>query len=322
MAIQNMVTRKKTRLWITILMLFVTSGAFLTPLATVSAQDIQLHDFRYIPVFHKGRIKPLDSYANEILEVIANTTRGAITLDMADYFSPQELASDKLQDVRILFPETGEHEFKRKWTAAELVLSWLVEPERWEHVPFIYATHEDVRNKLDVEIENGVRKYVSPAQIKSSSSLQAWLTESAEQQRSGTNPDDAFFKHIETVLGRLDLFRSVSLQANDPLTGNIRVADIGDRKQFCSSVQKIVRLLDTPSQRGSLSERLRNLANVFGKAAASPEGPLATGQRLAASINNSITYAYHLQLKSAVILGFEVPTDEGSQTVVAADEMT
>jgi ABC-type transport system involved in cytochrome c biogenesis permease subunit len=303
-------------------MLVVTSDAFLTPLATVSAQDIQLHDFRYIPVFHKGRIKPLDSYANEILEVIANTTRGTITLDMADYFSPQELASDKLQDVRILFPETGEHEFKRKWTAAELVLSWLVEPERWEHVPFIYATHEDVRNKLDVEIENGVRKYVSPAQIKSSSSLQAWLTESAEQQRSGTNPDDAFFKHIETVLGRLDLFRSVSLQADDPLTGNIRVADIGDRKQFCSSVQKILRVLDTPSKRGSLSERLRNLADVFGKAAASPAGPLATGQRLAAAINNSLTYAYHLQLKSAVILGFEVPTDQGSQAVVAADEMT
>jgi ABC-type transport system involved in cytochrome c biogenesis permease subunit len=322
MAIQNMVTLKKTPLWIAILTLLVTCVASITPLTTVSAQDIQLHDFRYIPVFHKGRIKPLDSYANEILEVIANTTRGSITLDMADYFSPQELASDKLQDVRILFPETGEHEFKRTWSATELVLSWLVEPEKWEQVPFIYATHNEVRSKLDVEIEHGVRKYVSPAQINSSSSLQAWLTESAEQQRSGMDANDAFFKKIETVLGRLDLFRSVSLQADHPLTGNIRIADIGDRKQFCSSVQKIVRLLDTPGERGSLSERLRNLANVFGKAAASPEGPLATGQRLAASINNSITYAYHLQLKSAVILGFEVPTDEGSQAIVAADEMT
>jgi ABC-type transport system involved in cytochrome c biogenesis permease subunit len=322
MAIQNMVTLKKNRLWLTLLTLLVTSVASIMPLTTVSAQDIQLHDFRYIPVFHKGRIKPLDSYANEIIEVIANTTRGSVTLDMADYFTSQELASDKLKDVRILFPKTGDDEFKRTWPASELVLSWLVEPEKWEHVPFIYATHEDVRSKLDVEIENGVRKYVSPAQIKNSSSLQAWLTESAEQQRSGTDPDDEFFKHIETVLGRLDLFRSVSLQADDPLTGNIRIAAIGDRKQFCSSVQKIVRLLDTPGERGSLSERLRNLANVFGKAAASPEGPLATGQRLAASINNSITYAYHLQLKSAVILGFEVPSDEGSQAVVAADEMT
>jgi ABC-type transport system involved in cytochrome c biogenesis permease subunit len=317
-----MVTLNKSRLWITILTVLVTSVASMTPLTNVSAQDIQLHDFRYIPVFHKGRIKPIDSYASEILEVIANTTRGEIELDMADYFSAEELASDKLQDVRILFPETDAHEFKRKWTATELVLSWLVEPEKWEHVPFIYATHEDVRSKLDVKIENGVRKYVSPAQIRSSSSLQAWLTESAEQQRSGTDPNDAFFKQIEVVLGRLDLFRSVSLRATDPLTGNIRIADIGDRKQFCSSVQKIVRVLDTPSKRGSLSERLRNLANVFGKAAANPAGPLATGQRLAASINNSITYAYHLQLKSAVILGFEVPTDEASQAVVAADEMT
>ena len=317
-----MIILKKTQLWISILTLLVTGMATITPLTTVSAQEIQLDEFRYIPVFHKGRIKPLDSYANEILEVIANTTRGSITLDMGDYFSHEELASDELQDVRILFPKTGEHEFKRKWTATELVLSWLVEPEKWEHVPFIYATREEVRSKLDVEIENGVRKYVSPAQIKNSSSLQTWLTESAEQQRSGTDPDDEFFKRIETLLGRLDLFRSVSLQADDPLTGNIRIADIGDRKQFCSSVQKIVRLLDTPGQRGSLSERLRNLANVFGKAAASPEGPLATGQRLAASINNSITYAYHLQLKSAVILGFEVPTDEGSQAVVAVEEMT
>ena len=317
-----MATSTTNRFSMAMLMLLVTSVASLTPLTTAAAQDIQLHDFRYIPVFHKGRIKPFDSYASEILEVIANTTRGSITLDMADYFSPQELASDKFTNVRILFPETGQHEFKRKWTATELVLSWLVEPDKWEHVPFIYATHEEVRSKLDVEIENGVRKYVSPAQIKNSSSLQAWLTESAKQQRSGTDPNEKLFKHIETVLGRLDLFRSVSLHATDPLTGNIRIADVGDRKQFCSSVQKIVRVLDTPSKRGSLSERLQNLANVFGKAAASPDGPLATGQRLAASINNSITYAYHLQLKSAVILGFEVPTDEGSQAVVAADEMT
>ena len=191
-----MIILKKTQLWISILTLLVTGMATITPLTTVSAQEIQLDEFRYIPVFHKGRIKPLDSYANEILEVIANTTRGSITLDMGDYFSPEELASDELQDVRILFPKTGEHEFKRKWTATELVLSWLVEPEKWEHVPFIYATREEVRSKLDVEIENGVRKYVSPAQIKNSSSLQTWLTESAEQQRSGTDPDDEFFKRI------------------------------------------------------------------------------------------------------------------------------
>nr|MCS5632361.1 hypothetical protein [Pirellulaceae bacterium] len=156
-----MVTLKKTRLWLTLLTLLVTSMASIAPLATVSAQDIQLHDFRYIPVFHKGRIKPFDSYANEILEVIANTTRGSVTLDMADYFTSQELASDKLKDVRTLFPETGEDEFKRTWSASELVLSWLVEPEKWEHVPFIYATHEEVRSRFDVEIENGVLKYVS-----------------------------------------------------------------------------------------------------------------------------------------------------------------
>ena len=154
MAIQNMVTLKKNRLWLTLLTLLVTSVASVMPLTTVSAQDIQLHDFRYIPVFHKGRIKPLDSYANEIIEVIANTTRGSVTLDMADYFTSQELASDKLKDVRILFPKTGDDEFKRTWPASELVLSWLVEPEKWEHVPFIYATHEDLRSKLDVEIEN------------------------------------------------------------------------------------------------------------------------------------------------------------------------
>jgi hypothetical protein len=121
MAIQNMVTLNKSRLWITILTVIVTSVVSMTPLTNVSAQDIQLHDFRYIPVFHKGRIKPIDSYASEILEVIANTTRGEIELDMADYFSAEELASDKLQDVRILFPETDEHEFKRKCTATELV---------------------------------------------------------------------------------------------------------------------------------------------------------------------------------------------------------
>ena len=281
------------------------------------AQGVKLTDVRLIPVFHKGRIKPFDSYANEVLEVICNTTRGSVELNMDDYFTTDQQASDQYRDITLLFPHS-----KQKWTAAEIVLSWLTEADKWEHVPFIYAAHEDVRRILGVEIENMKRKYVSPAEIKNSTALQKWLESSAQQQSAGKPVDEDQFKKIETVLGRLDLFRSVSLNASDPLTGNIRIADIGDRKPFCSTVQRIVRLLDTPGQQGALSARLSNLADVFRKAAADNNGALSSGQRLSNAIDNCLAYAYRMQLKTAVILGFEIPTDAASQAVVAPAEMT
>ena len=161
-------------------------------LGNLQADEITLDEFREIPVFHQGRIKPFDSYAKEMLEQVCNTTKGYIKLDMQLYF-PQGYEENK--DIAHLFPET-----EVKWTATEIVLSWMTEPERWEKVPFIYAAHNDVREIIGVQVADLTFKYVSPAELKESESLKNWLADQS-------NADSSEFKLIEKVLGRLDTYR-------------------------------------------------------------------------------------------------------------------
>ena len=69
-----------------------------------SAEEITIDELRSVPVFHKGRIKPFDSYAKEMLEQICNTTQGKVTLDVELYF-PAGYKTEELQGVADLFPE-------------------------------------------------------------------------------------------------------------------------------------------------------------------------------------------------------------------------
>ncbi len=275
------------------------------------AEEISIDELRSIPVFHQGRIKPFDSYANQMLEQVCNTTKGYVTLDMELYF-PQGYDSEELQGVAHLFPDP-----EIKWTAQEIVLSWITEPERWEHVPFIYAAHNDVRKIIGVPVADLTYKYVSPAELKSSASLQAWL-------KDKTNTEAAEFKLLEKVLGRLDTFRGISLQANSPLTGHVQIADIGDRKAFCSVVDKIVDMLNEVKQgeQEQLFDRLSRLAELFGGQPPTEAGQPSPGQRLAQSIQQTLIYSQLMQFRSAKILGFPLPDREDIQAATAPERMT
>ena len=284
-------------------LLFIFASTFLASnlfQGHTQAEEITLEEFRQIPVFHQGRIKPFDSYAKEMLEQVCNTTKGYVKLDMGLYFP----AGNPSEDIDHLFPEP-----EVKWTATEIVLSWLTEPERWEEVPFIYAAHNDVREIIDVQVADLTFKYVSPAELMESESLKDWLADQG-------NADSPSFKLIEKVLGRLDTFRGVSLQADSPLTGSIQIADVGDRKNFCTSVRKIVDLLNEvkPGEQKSLFDRLNDHAQSF-----SAQG--ASGQELAQSINQSLAYSELMQIKSAKILGFPLPDADYIQEVTTPEKM-
>ena len=282
--------------------------AMLLCLGNLQADEITLDEFREIPVFHQGRIKPFDSYAKEMLEQVCNTTKGYIKLDMQLYF-PQGYEENK--DIAHLFPET-----EVKWTATEIVLSWMTEPERWEKVPFIYAAHNDVREIIGVQVADLTFKYVSPAELKESESLKNWLADQS-------NADSSEFKLIEKVLGRLDTYRGVSLQANAPLTGEIRIAEPGDRKNFCTIVRNIVDLLNEVKQgeQQSLFDRLNGHAQRFGGQAAEQPGGTSPGQLLARSINQSLAYSELMQIKSAKILGFPLPDQEYIKEITTPEKM-
>ena len=275
-----------------------------------SAEEITIDELRSVPVFHKGRIKPFDSYAKEMLEQICNTTRGSVKLNVGLYF-PNGYQTEELQGVAALFPES-----EIKWSATEIVLSWMTEPERWEHVPFIYANHNDVRDVIGVPVEDLTYKYVSPAQLKDSPSLKEWL-----QDRDNLSSPE--FAKLEKVLGRLDTFRGVSLQADSPLTGNIQIADIGDRKAFCTVVRKIVdQLNESNDEQEVLFDRLSRLAELFGGQPPSETGQPSPGQLLAQSIQQTLIYSQLMQFRSAKILGFPLPDREDIRDATSPERMT
>ena len=122
-----------------------------------------------MPVLDGGRVMPLDTFAGSVVEEICGRTNPRL--------SPAEATADGAS---------------RRFTAAELLFSWLVEPERWEDTPFLAAGNEQLREDiLEVPIrdrEGNRLKYVSPRQFEDSRRADARLGElarSATQGRGG-----------------------------------------------------------------------------------------------------------------------------------------
>ncbi len=299
----------KSRKLLSLLFLIFLTGVL--NIQDTNAEEISIDELRSVPVFHQGRIKPFDSYAKEMLEQVCNTTRGYIKLDMNLYFPNGYNLEEKFQGVADLFPEP-----EIKWSATEIVLSWMTEPERWEHVPFIYAAHNDVREVIDVPIADLTYKYVSPAELKNSESLKRWLAEPS-------NVESAEFKLLEKILGRLDTYRGVSLQADSPLTGEIQIADVGDRKGFCTVVRKIVDLLsESNAEQEVLFDRLSRLNELFRGQPPSGPGQPSPGQLLAQSIEQTLVYSQLMQVRSAKILGMLPADREDIAAATTPERMT
>ena len=101
-----------------------------------------------MPVFGQGRVVPLDTFARETVEAICGRPDPTLTLPGAQ---PQ------------------------KFTAAELVFSWLAEPEKWENVPFLAAEDRAVAREvlgLPLYDEQGRRlRYATPAEVENNAEL-------------------------------------------------------------------------------------------------------------------------------------------------------
>ena len=80
--------------------------------------ELDWSTWRRLPVFDQGRIMPLDSFARETIEAICGCAEPTLSL------------------------EGGR---PRKFSAAELLFCWLVEPEKWETAAFLLAQDEQLR---------------------------------------------------------------------------------------------------------------------------------------------------------------------------------
>jgi ABC-type transport system involved in cytochrome c biogenesis permease subunit len=144
--------------------LFLLFVVCLTPLAVAAGETptaparLDWNAWQRLPVFHSGRMMPLNTFARMAVDQIA----GRANPELAPPDGPGTSASD----AAVLFPEGK----PRRFQAAELLFSWLVEPQRWEQVPFLESGHETLLTEvleLPVTDARGNHvKFVSPAQVR------------------------------------------------------------------------------------------------------------------------------------------------------------
>jgi ABC-type transport system involved in cytochrome c biogenesis permease subunit len=185
---------------------FVCCVVLLTACGGAAAAEESDHawlaPWQRLPVLHDGRIKPADTFARQVVEAVCGRESPRLSLAGAVAGSPAargdsagedpSRGSPELAEARKLFPDGKLREF----SAAELLLSWIVEPQRWERVPFLSVSNEQLRRDLlNVPIEgpDGARlKFASPWQVARAAKFHARWNESLEEQRKARAAEKPF----------------------------------------------------------------------------------------------------------------------------------
>ena len=166
------------------------------PVRAASSADLDWSTWQRLPVFDQGRIMPLDTFARAAAAAICGRENPRLSLEGAvgPSGAGDPETAPELAEAGKLFAGSA----SRRFTAAELLLSWLVEPQRWENVPFLRADHQAVRDDLlHVPLfDRHGRKldYVSPSQVLGAADFRRRLSEihaaehAAEKKGSHVEP--------------------------------------------------------------------------------------------------------------------------------------
>ncbi len=146
-------------------------------------QPLDWDAWERLPVLEAGRRMPLDTFARSLVTTVCGRSNPKLWL-------PEPLRgadAAQIEAARALFPEGR----PRRFRASELVFSWLVEPQRWQAVPFLAAEHKQLREQvfaLPTHDAFGRLRFVSPIEAQSSREfhqrLQALAMERRRQDKS------------------------------------------------------------------------------------------------------------------------------------------
>ncbi len=186
---------------------------------------------RTVPVFHDGRIMPLDTFARQAVTTITGRERPRLKLlgevfpgqvDSPQVLTPQHLAQLKkqkeYQGALELFPQGQQ----RRFDPLELLLSWLVRPEDWEHVPFILCEHEELRKALKLPVlgPDGTHlRYVSPAFLSDSPQMPKLIRQLRQAQREAQQakrPLRGLPALVQELYQRYTTFRHLTARPDNP----------------------------------------------------------------------------------------------------------
>ncbi|UUO08434.1 cytochrome c biogenesis protein CcsA [Blastopirellula sp. J2-11] len=204
--------------------------------------------WKQLPVYHNGRVKPLDTFANLVVKEITSHDKTSVKVNLVDYYAPDELAKSEYSDALSILPD-GE---VRKFQPSELILSWLAEPQKWERIPFIVAEHEDVRNSLGLPIEGptGQRlRFVSPYEITHSVPLRKFLLEIDARRKAAMTSGEKFEMTASEervwneVLTKYALYRDVTFDPRLDINLNEALPMPGGRDRLFYSVMAAAKIM-------------------------------------------------------------------------------
>lgn len=198
-----------------ILAVFAVALAAATSLAAGAEAKLDWTSWDTLPVLHNGRVMPLDTFARSACDVVCG--RESPRLDLKTNLTKGQLESPEMAAARSLFPDGKARKFK----PSELLLSWVLEPEKWERVPFIEAKHEEARKQLKLPLTNADGEpiaFASPYELRHSDAFEKRLREIFDMRRAadakGEEPQlSEVDKKIEAMWQGLRLWSSLGLSS-------------------------------------------------------------------------------------------------------------
>jgi len=154
------------------------------------AEELDWSGWRRLPVFAGGRMMPLDSFARSVVEQICGRT--APRLGLAETLPDEDLHRPEYAEAWKLFPDGK----ARTWPPYELIFSWLVEPQRWQRVPFLVGQHHQLREELlGLRREDPAGRpirYVSPWQLEHADAFRRWEGDLRRRRREAEQNGQRF----------------------------------------------------------------------------------------------------------------------------------
>ncbi|MFZ5829246.1 MAG: cytochrome c biogenesis protein CcsA [Planctomycetota bacterium] len=188
-----------------LLAVVVGLGSLAVPGAASAADEdgLDWEAWQTLPVFYGGRKMPLDTFARATVLAVCGRERPTL--------APPEEGGRRDQHA-VLFPGGK----PRKFEAAELLFSWLVEPQRWRGVPFLVAEHKELRSQimgLPLRDAQGNRlRYVTPEQVESNAGLHRRWQEMQQRQHEQGEQFEArgAERKVEALLEAYGRFRELT----------------------------------------------------------------------------------------------------------------
>lgn len=130
---------------------------------------------RYMPVQDGGRLKPYDTFAKEVLEVV---------------YGKQKYKT-----------ESGESA-----PAYLIVLTWMLSPDSWTERPLFEVNHLDVKNKLGLPAD---KKYFSSKELFTTDKFQNLMQELADKRQSQEKLTP-YFQALQRLQNQMIYFRELA----------------------------------------------------------------------------------------------------------------